>query len=228
MNISSLNTIRSVLPSYVNSMTQNSSADTVKNLSNRLKATFENSDGDTVQLSMPPDIKGFLDKVKDGTVTEDDIKEMQDKLVEFEKNAQTQLASNSNAVQRPTDGPDIKSFLDKVKAGTVTEADLSNMKEQLAKVDQQNGSPPPGGPPPGGPPPGGPPPGGPPPAQGVSSSDDSATSTDSEYDNLEKLLEALTAAAEKKKQESNDSSTQNLLDSLISQISQLTSNTKSV
>ena len=226
MNISALNALRSILPAYTNSTTQASSTASGQNVSNRRKATFENSDGDTVQLSMPPDIKGFLDKVKDGTVTENDIKEMQAKLVEFEQSAQAQSASNSNAASRQGDGPDIKSFLDKVKAGTVTETDLSNMKDQLAKAEQQGG-PPPGGPPPGGPPPGGPPPGGPPPAQGASGSSDSS-STDSEYDTLEKLLEALTAAAEKKKQEGTDAGTQDLLTSLIAQIGQITTNTKSV
>jgi hypothetical protein len=226
MNISALNTLRSILPSYTNSTTQASSAASGSNIGNRRKATFENSDGDTVQLSMPPDIKGFLDKVRDGTVTDNDIQEMQDKLVEFEQSAQAQLASNSNAASRQGDGPDIKSFLDKVKAGTVTETDLSNMKDQLTKADQQGG-PPPGGPPSGGPPPGGPPPGGPPPVQGTSGSGDSS-STDSEYDTFEKLLEALTAVAEKKKQESTDTGTQDLLTSLIAQISQVTSSTKSV
>jgi hypothetical protein len=223
MNISALNTIQSILPSYVNSSTQAAQSDSTQTEKSRRKAMFENIDGDTAQFSIPVDIKGFLDKVKDGTVTDEDVKAMQAKLVEFEKQAQTQLAANANGASRNSEGPDIKAFLDKVKAGTVTAADLNTMKEALSKADSDLANRP--NKPPGGPPPGGPPPGGPPPAQSSSSS---SSSTDSDYDTLtEELLEALIEAADKKKEEETQSA-QSVLATLTAQSNKSNSSTKTV
>ena len=81
------------------------------------------------------DIKDFLDKVADGTVTEEDISNMQSVLQE----AQESFGSNNvnfNGTQNAETDP-IKSFLDKVDNGTVTDEDISNMQIVLQQMQQQ-------------------------------------------------------------------------------------------
>lgn len=89
------------------------------------------------------DIKDFLDKVKDGTVTQNDLTKMQTELQEMDQSqntGSTQSTSSVNSTQNnSTDF--IKSFLDKVKSGTVTQDDLTNMQTELSQ-DQPAGSPP--------------------------------------------------------------------------------------
>jgi hypothetical protein len=93
---------------------------------------ISNMDGDTLELSETAtatnsnaafDFKDFLDKIKNGTVTESDLKEAQTAL------SQTTLPGTSDP---------IGSFLEKVKEGTVTESDLTSIQETL-----KQGPPPP-------------------------------------------------------------------------------------
>lgn len=111
-------------------------------------------------------LKSFMDKVKDGTVTGTDLQEMQETL---------SGSSEFSKMSASSDNSDLSSFLKKVKNGTVSDSDLTAMKDKIAEMESQigqkggappkmGGKPPAGGPPAGGPPPGGPPPGGAPPA----------------------------------------------------------------
>lgn len=69
-------------------------------------------------------LKDFLDKVKNGTVTDEDLEEAQEAL--------------QNMPQPPgRDGSDpIGSFLEKVKSGTITEEDLTDMQTTLGNMPE--------------------------------------------------------------------------------------------
>lgn len=99
---------------------------------------ISNIDGDTFELSSSSsatnsnasfDFKSFLDKVKNGTVTESDLEEAQTAL------SQTELPGSSDP---------IGSFLQKVKEGTVTESDLNDMQVTLNQAPPPPPPPPPG------------------------------------------------------------------------------------
>ena len=142
---------------------------TVKTLSEIRSGSLtstKNSSGSTETTSRDTDVseiseegyqlKSFMDKVKDGTVTETNLKEMQETL---------SSSSEFSKMSASSDSSDLSSFLKKVKNGTVSESDLAEMKDKIAQMEGQigqrggapqkmGGKPPAGGPPPGGPPPG--------------------------------------------------------------------------
>ena len=81
------------------------------------------------------DLKSFLDKVKNGTITQDDLDAMKEKL------NSTQTAGAMAPPPPPPQGADgtgdqIRSFLDKVAAGTVTDEDLTAMQTWLSQTSQ--------------------------------------------------------------------------------------------
>ncbi|HWQ62462.1 MAG TPA: hypothetical protein VN521_09140, partial [Negativicutes bacterium] len=75
------------------------------------------------------DLKSFLDKVKNGTVTQDDLDAMKEKL------NSSQVSANQAPPPPPQGaGDQIKTFLDKVASGTVTDADLEEMQTWLSQA----------------------------------------------------------------------------------------------
>ena len=84
-------------------------------------------------------LKAFLDKVADGSVTEEDLSSMQSFLQQMQQNmvGGTSAASNSNS----TAGQDqLETFLEKVAAGSVTKDDLASMQTFLQQLQQGKAS----------------------------------------------------------------------------------------
>ncbi|NPV89147.1 MAG: hypothetical protein HPY50_00030 [Firmicutes bacterium] len=173
MNISSLNLFGNNYSTWLTNLNQGSrSIGSSQNGGNG--GTFANrltsADGDTFQMSPKAmmggmssrqsgngvDLGSFLEKVKNGTVTDEDIENLKAQLTEAADQAESTAGSGeSTEVKDLRDS--IKELLDKVKDGTVTEDDLSEMKDLLANTQASAslaGMPPMGG----GPPPMGPPP----------------------------------------------------------------------
>jgi hypothetical protein len=124
--------------------------------------TVSNADGDTLKLSgntqnvapkytvyappkvaassgdpaLNPQIKSFLDKVANGTATNQDMKDMQNV-------AQKDLGaiSMNSTVANNTHASQIKNFLTKIANGTATDADLKSMQDILKQSQQQVNSP---------------------------------------------------------------------------------------
>ncbi len=159
MNISSINNNWLLYSNYLNTASTTATTSTgnsqVSSVSSDLQNTISNADGDTFEFSgntqnvsqnltygppPPPrgpggpgsdsaesdDIKSFLDKVADGTVTDEDITEMQSILQE---------AQESFGVNNGSDP--IKTFMDKVADGTVTDEDITEMQSILQQMQQQ-------------------------------------------------------------------------------------------
>lgn len=99
---------------------------------NTWRGSLQGSDDNSNAL----DLKNFLDKVKNGTVTQDDIAALKEKLNSIQETA------GAAPPPPPKDdnglGADIKSFLDKVKNGTVTDDDLKALQSELNQADEQN------------------------------------------------------------------------------------------
>ncbi len=96
------------------------------------------SSGNSTGGSLKSDIKAFLEKVKSGTVTEDDIQKLQAELKQADQaSGSSQTAANAGSGSSGI-GSDIRSFLDKVKDGSVTQNDIQSMQAEL----QQAGPPP--------------------------------------------------------------------------------------
>lgn len=126
---------------------------------------ISNSDGDTyttgsVQNSLSLysnssdnlglEIKSFLDKIEDGSVTQDDIDGMQTILQEAEENGTLlappppppsesvtsgQLSADAYTTYNISDIPkQISSFLDKVADGSVTQDDIDNLQSVLLEA----------------------------------------------------------------------------------------------
>lgn len=87
-------------------------------------------------------MKDFLDKVKSGTVTQDDLNSIQAELKQDQQSGPDDAIKNSpppidrNDNKESSSADIIKSFLDKVKSGTVTQDDLQNMETQLKQQEQ--------------------------------------------------------------------------------------------
>ena len=99
-------------------------------------------------------IMSFLDKVKEGTATEDDLAEMQDLLTEMEEAgvqmrppmpppvmgmSQTSGGSDDENTIWGSGGTDLQaliSFFEKVKEGTVTEDDLTEIQNLLLNQEE--------------------------------------------------------------------------------------------
>lgn len=82
-----------------------------------------------------PEIKDFLDKVANGTVTDADLQNMQTVL----QQTQQQVSGNTQTadISEDTDSDGINSFLDKVAAGTVGDSDLQSMQSVLQTMQQR-------------------------------------------------------------------------------------------
>jgi hypothetical protein len=81
-------------------------------------------------------LKTLMDKVKDGTVTEADLKEMQATLSDSSDFTTVSVSSKDS---KNSFFSEMSSFLDKVKNGTVSETDLSDMKSKIADMESQIG-----------------------------------------------------------------------------------------
>lgn len=79
-----------------------------------------------------PQIKSFLDKIANGTATEQDLKDMQN-VVQKDLGA----TGISNTISDSPDASPIKNFLLKVANGTATDADLKSMQSVLKQSQQQ-------------------------------------------------------------------------------------------
>lgn len=158
MSVSSINPYLSALAAqYTASVTAATDTTQTSSNTNSIQAT---NGLDTFELSAPPitfsgydssgnatggsslhtDIQSFLEKVKNGTVTDDDIKQLQAELKQASQaSGASQTASATASTSSSSDlGSDIKSFLDKVKDGSVTTSDIQSMQAEL----QQAGPPP--------------------------------------------------------------------------------------
>jgi hypothetical protein len=100
------------------------------------------SSSSTDQVDLSDDylsFQSFLDKVKNGTVTDDDLSEMQDAM-----NTSGQMmmppppSIQTSGTGSSEESNAIGSFLDKVKNGTVTSDDLTNMASVLSKVSSSS------------------------------------------------------------------------------------------
>ena len=87
-------------------------------------------------------IGSFLDKVKNGTVTESDLTDLQELLTSIQEDSDSTEETSTTTSDTSSIKDSVESFLDKVKAGTVTEDDLSEMQEQLADTQASVGMPP--------------------------------------------------------------------------------------
>jgi hypothetical protein len=167
VNISSINNNWSLYSTYLNNASTSTSSSQASSDVSETQNIISNADGDTFELSgntqnvsqnltygpprgpggpggPPPasgegdEIKDFLDKVADGTVTEEDITNMQSLLQEAQKSFSS---NNVNFDDSQNTGSDpIKSFLDKVANGTVTDEDITNMQTILQQMQQQYNS----------------------------------------------------------------------------------------
>lgn len=114
---------------------------------------------DQVTLSSDyEDFKSFMEKVKDGTVTDEDLASMQELLnttdiqsmmpppppppdssegVGMDGIGSVGADAVSGSSEESTDAQTIISFLDKVKEGTITEDDLTEMQDLLTEMEEQ-------------------------------------------------------------------------------------------
>jgi hypothetical protein len=163
MNISSIGNSWSTISNYLKTH-QTSTSGTSQSTQNalNLQNLLYSADGDSLEISgdaqnqltsymmygpPPPngangpgpgpgsEIKDFLDKVANGTATEDDLKDMQSVLQKMRQKSDSSGVS-SNTTQDSSDP--IKSFLDKVANGTATVDDLTGMQSILQQAQQQS------------------------------------------------------------------------------------------
>lgn len=109
-------------------MTDNDIAAMQSLLNSNTTQTTSTEDNSLSSNSTDP-IGSFLEKVKNGTVTADDLKSMKTTLSQI---PQGPPPGNNNNSTDP-----IGSFLDKVKNGTVTADDISAMQSLLNSSDDQ-------------------------------------------------------------------------------------------
>lgn len=81
------------------------------------------------------DLTSFLDKVKDGTVTDTDLQNMQAQLQQYMQQSSVQNSGYTSNSGNSSDS-DMKVFLDKVASGTVTSTDLTTMQQELQQASQ--------------------------------------------------------------------------------------------
>ncbi|MEI6100225.1 MAG: hypothetical protein WCP73_00175 [Eubacteriales bacterium] len=88
----------------------------------------------TDQMDLSEDYMNFLDKVKNGTVSDDDLTKMADEMSssQIQMPPPPPMQMTGTGSSESTDA--IGSFLDKVKNGTVTSDDLTNMESVLANI----------------------------------------------------------------------------------------------
>jgi hypothetical protein len=85
------------------------------------------------------EIQDFLDKVQAGTVTDTDLTAMQSTLNSLPPPPPPESSSASSTSSSASDLQSaIASFLDKVKAGTVTDSDLTTMQAELASAQSSS------------------------------------------------------------------------------------------
>ncbi|HEX2952743.1 MAG TPA: hypothetical protein VHR47_02020, partial [Bacillota bacterium] len=154
MNISMIGNGSSIYSTYLRGVTSTSSQTSdISSVINQ-QGIISNEYGDTLELSGstqsdasrlmtygPPrggnrpqsaendPVQSFLKKVEEGTVTEDDLANMQSVLQQMQQ-------QQSNVPAPSNDGSGVKEFLDKVADGSVTTDDLKSMQTQLAQMGQ--------------------------------------------------------------------------------------------
>lgn len=165
MNISAINNYWANLrtqTSYLNNANVQNKSNPSEIASNPANLVFSSVDGDTLELSgsqsntasigiygPPPmntgngatssdPIKSFLDKVANGTATQDDITSMQTVLQQIQQQFAVENTNDNNSGDSTRDS--MKSFLDKVASGTATTNDLTSMQSILQKVNSLSGS----------------------------------------------------------------------------------------
>lgn len=82
---------------------------------------------DETNASRGSEVRDFLDKVKNGSVTNDDVSNMQSLLQQNSLNTTTTNTNSSDL---------FGSFLNKVASGTVTDSDLTTMQSKLQALGQ--------------------------------------------------------------------------------------------
>lgn len=161
MQISSVSSLYSILYGTTSATSATSATSTntsYQNILSDLSSTSTSEDEVTLSSDYE-EFKSFLDKVKDGTVTEEDLASMQELLSTTDLQSMmppppppmptdsadagsTEVSSVgastvSGSSQDSTNMDSISSFLDKVKEGTVTEDDLTEMQDLLTAMDEQ-------------------------------------------------------------------------------------------
>ena len=84
-------------------------------------------------------IGSFLDKVKNGTVTESDLTDLQELLTSIQEESDSTEEASTTTSDTSSIKDSVESFLDKVKAGTVTEDDLTDLKNTLDQMPPMTG-----------------------------------------------------------------------------------------
>ena len=97
---------------------------------------YDSSGNSTDGSNLKADIKAFLAKVKNGTVTQDDIQKLEAELKQAAQASGTQTASSTSSTSSSSSDlrSDVKNFLDKVKDGSVTQSDLQSMQTELKQA----------------------------------------------------------------------------------------------
>jgi hypothetical protein len=84
------------------------------------------------------EVQDFLDKVQAGTVTDSDLTAMQSTLNSLPPPPPESTSASSTSSSASDLQSAIASFLDKVKAGTVTDSDLTTMQAELASAQSSS------------------------------------------------------------------------------------------
>lgn len=123
---------KKVTSSTDSSVTQDSFAELMSMLSAISAMYAGNTQSNTSEDNPDSDLRSFLDKVKNGTVTTEDLSNMQALL--------TSSSTSSNQSTKAGNDFDssLTSFLDKVKKGTVTTDDLTSLQALLANGPAQS------------------------------------------------------------------------------------------
>jgi hypothetical protein len=100
---------------------------------------YDSSGNSTGGSSLKADIRAFLDKVKTGTVTDDDIKKLQDELKQADQTSDSALTAGSTGSSSSDIRSDIQSFLGKVKDGSLTQSDIQTMQTELQQAGPPSG-----------------------------------------------------------------------------------------
>lgn len=116
------------LKKITSSTNSSSTQDNFAELMSMLSAMYAgNAQSNTSEDNSDSDLRSFLDKVKNGTVTAEDLTNLQALLADDDLTFSTQNDSTSNDVDSS-----LTAFLNKVKNGTVTTEDLTSLQALLA------------------------------------------------------------------------------------------------
>jgi soluble cytochrome b562 len=147
VTISSLNRYESLYNIQSNYSNTNADSSQAAQILENLGQAVKLKNGDTFELTSAAAVstantygsdsvsflQEFLEKVKNGTVTESDLSGMQDKL-----SSMSQQLVTINTQQSVSDTSGLKDFLEKVQSGSVTAADLKDMQTELLQMQQSS------------------------------------------------------------------------------------------